>query len=162
MVEAVVVIPVLALLWFSLYYLGDLFASRQAAQSEARSCAWLYSANNCQQVPPGCEGVLKDATGSASVSPDVDNALRDGADRALSGGDAKGIVGTIVGELVAGPLLAAFTKSTEATTTRSVKQPVVYGDEQTRVVGRYRLACNLAPTSPEEMAAKAWSSIVDP
>jgi hypothetical protein len=160
MVEAVIVIPVLVLLWISLYYLGALFGNAQAAQEQARSCAWRYSANNCQAVPPGCEGVLTDAT-SAVVAPDVERALQDGADRALRGGDAKGIVGTIVGQLVAGPLMAAFTSGTDAKVERSVEKPPTYGKEPSVVRGSYHLACNLAPTSPEDMAKHAWDTLVD-
>lgn len=159
MVEAVIVIPVLALLWASLCYLGALFGNQHAAQAEARSCAWLYSANNCQSVPPGCEGILSSAS-SAVVVPDVEHALRDGADRALQGADAKGIVGAIVGELVAGPMMAAFTSGTDAKVERTVAKPALYGKEPSVVRGRYHLACNLSPTSPEEMASKAWGTIV--
>jgi hypothetical protein len=159
MVEAVIVIPVLALLWGSLYFLGDLFASRQAAARHARSCAWLYSANNCQAVPPGCEGILNESSGSA-VAPDVQNALEDGAKRALQGGDAKGIVATVIGDLVAAPLLAAFTSSVDAASTKKVRRPLAYGGGETHVEGRYHLACNLEATSPEQMAGKAWSSLV--
>jgi hypothetical protein len=161
MVEAVIVIPVLLLLWVSLYYLADQFASRQAAAMTARSCAWLYSANNCQEVPPGCGGFLHESSGSAEVSPEVKNALEDGAREALQGGDAKGIVGAVVGDLVAGPLMAAFTSSVDATVSKDVQQPATFGGGLKRVTGRYHLACNLEPTSPEQMAQDAWSSLVE-
>jgi hypothetical protein len=161
MVEAVIVIPVLLLIWVSLHYVGELFAAKQALAEKARSCAWLYSAANCQVVPAGCDDVLKLSSGSAPVNPKVENALKDGAQAALQGGDTKGIVGTIIGELVAGPLMSVFTKSVDANVTRDVQQPASYGGGLRKVSGRYHLACNLEPTTPEDMALDAWESIVD-
>jgi hypothetical protein len=161
MVEAVIVIPVLLLLWISLYYLADQFASRQSAAMTARSCAWLYSANNCETVPPGCGDFLKESRGSAEVSPDVSDALKEGADAALHGADAKGFVGAVVSNLVAGPLMAAFTRSVDAKVTREVQQPAVYGGGVKQVTGRYHLACNLEPTTPEKMAQDAWDSLAE-
>lgn len=159
MVEAVIVIPVFVVLWASLYFLGNLFASRQAAQREARSCAWLYSASNCQVVPAGCEAVLTKSHGTAKV-PEVDDALKDGAAQALRGGDTKGVVGKIVGELVAGPLLELFTNSVDARSTREVQPPALYGVDPRLVTGSYHLACNLKPTTPGEMASEALSTLV--
>jgi hypothetical protein len=161
MVEAVIVIPILLLLWVSLYYLADQFASRQSAAMTARSCAWLYSANNCEEVPPGCGDFLQESRGSAEVSPDVNDALQGGADAALQGADAQGFVASVVSNLVAGPLLAAFTRSVDATVTLEVKQPIAYGGGLKQVTGRYHLACNLEPTTPEEMAQDAWNSLVE-
>lgn len=161
MLEAVIVIPVLLLLWVSLYYLADQFISRQSAAMTARSCAWLYSANNCREVPAGCGDFLQESRGSAEVSPDVNDALEDGAEEALQGGDAKGIVGAVVGKLVAGPLMEAFTRSVDATVTKDVQQPAAYGGGVKKVAGRYHLACNLEPTTPEQMAQDAWSSLVE-
>jgi hypothetical protein len=160
MVEAVIVIPVLLLIWVSLYYLGELFVAKQALEEKARSCAWLYSANNCQEIPAGCAGVLTDSSGSAAVDPDVQNALEGGAQAALEGADAKGIVGTIVGELVAGPLISVFTSSVDAKATKDIAQPASYGGGLKRVEGRYHLACNIETTTPAKMASDAWSSLV--
>jgi len=160
MVEAVIVIPVLLLIWASLYYLGDLFAAQQTMEAKARSCTWLYSASNCQVVPAGCDRVLSYSEGSADdVAPKVGDALEEGGRKALQGGDTQGIVGTIAGELVGGPLLAAFTSSVDAKVTRDVEQPAAFGGGLRTVTGRYHLACNLEPTSPEKMAEKAWESL---
>ena len=159
MVEAVIVIPVLLLLWISLYYAGSLCLTQQKTEVSARSCAWLYSANNCEKVPVGCEKLLVDST-SASVDPEVDETLKHGAETAMNGGDAKGIVATIIGELVAAPLAAAFTSSVDAKVEQQVQQPTAYGGGLKAVTGRYHLACNLAHETPESVAERAWSSIV--
>jgi len=159
MVEAVIVIPVLILLWVSLYYAGGLVLTQQKMEVAARSCAWLYSANNCTAVPAGCEDLLAN-THSASVPPEVSDTLQHGGDAAINGSDAKGIVGEIIGELVLAPLVAAFTSSVDAKVEQPVQQPVAYGEGVKVVTGRYHLACNLAHDTPEDMADRAWSALV--
>lgn len=61
-VEAVVVLPVFLILFISLFYVRDQVLARQATQEQARTCAWLYSANNCEfdanSMPAYCDGVL--------------------------------------------------------------------------------------------------------
>ena len=163
MVEAVIVIPVLVLIWASLYYLGELFATQQALEAKARSCAWLYSTNNCQFVPAGCdEKLLTKSEGSVDdVSPKVRDALEDSGRKVLNGGDTDDVLETVAGKLVGGPLLAAFTSSVDAKVTRDVEQPAAFGGGLKTVTGRYHLACNLATTTPGEMAEKAWESLYE-
>lgn len=159
MVEAVVVIPVLLVLWLSLYYAGGLFLARQEADVTARSCAWLYSANDCEEVPAGCGEFLVDSH-AASVAPEVSDTLPHGAQTAMNGGDAEDIIGSIFSELVATPFLAAFTSSVDAKVDQPVQQPALYGGGMKVVSGRYHLACNLRRDTPEAMAKRAWSTLV--
>jgi hypothetical protein len=159
MVEAVIVIPVLLLLWISLYYAGGLVLTQQKTEVTARSCAWLYSASNCEEVPAGCGDILVDSS-SASVAPEVSDTLQHGAQTAMNGGDAEGIVSSIVGALVVAPLVAAFTSSVDAKVEQQVQQPTVYGGGMKVVRGRYHLACNLRRDTPEAMAERAWSTLV--
>ena len=67
-VEAVVALPVLVLLFIAVFFFRDLAGARHEAATKARSCAWLYSANNCTTVPAGCEGVLTDTTAVGDAS----------------------------------------------------------------------------------------------
>jgi hypothetical protein len=157
--EAVIVIPVLILLWASIYYAGGLFLTQQKTEVTARSCAWLYSANNCEAVPAGCADYLAKTTAS-SVPPEIDDVLKHGAENAMANGDAKGIVQQLVGELVAAPLVAAFTGAVDAKVEQQLSQPAEYGGGIKVVSGRYHLACNLAHDTPEKMADRAWSSLV--
>jgi hypothetical protein len=46
--EAVVVLPIFIVLFISLFYVRDQVLAKQAAQERARTCAWLYSWNNCE------------------------------------------------------------------------------------------------------------------
>lgn len=160
MVEAVIVVPVLILLWISLYYAGGLFLAQQKTEVTARSCAWLYSANNCDQMPAACADYLTDTTAS-SVPPQIDEVLEHGAQDALNGGDVKGILGQVVGELVAAPLAAAFTSAVDAKVDQQLKQPATYGGGIKTVSGKYHLACNLRHDTPEKMADRAWKSLVE-
>jgi hypothetical protein len=164
MVEAVIVIPVLILLWASLYYAGGLALSRQQGEATARSCAWLYSSNNCDrqklmQVAPECDAVLSDTTAS-SVPSDIQDTLNQGVENAMDGGDAKGIVASVVGQLVVAPLAAAFTSSVDAKSDLELSRPTLYGGGIQVVSGRYYLACNLPHERPEDVASRAWKKLV--
>lgn len=68
MVEAVVVLPFFIMLFVSSLFVTRRYLAVQAAQSQARSCAWQYSASSCINIPPGCAAKLDD--GSPSVDPD--------------------------------------------------------------------------------------------
>ncbi len=53
-VEAVVILPFFVLLFLGLFFLREAFLEKQRLQAKARTCAWLYSQNGCNVVPPGC------------------------------------------------------------------------------------------------------------
>src|SRR5260221_6413680 len=149
MVEAVIVIPVLILLWVSLYYAGGLALTQQKTESTARSCAWLYSANSCDEgkVPAGCDEYLHN-TNASTVPPKIADTLNQAGQNAMNGGDAKGIVGAIVGALVLAPVAAAFTSAVDARVEQQMSKPVAYGGGIQVVAGQYHLPCNLAHDTP--------------
>ncbi len=161
MVEAVIVIPVLILLWVSLYYAGGLALTQQRTEATARSCAWLYSANSCDEskVPAGCQDYVHN-THASTIPPKIADTLNQGAQNAMNGGDAKGIVGSIVGSLVMAPLAAAFTNAVDARVEQQMPQPAAYGGGIKVVTGQYHLPCNLAHDTPAEMAGRAWRKLV--
>lgn len=163
MVEAVIVIPVLILLWVSLYYAGGLALTQQKTEATARSCAWLYSAGSCDEenIPAGCQDYVHN-THVSSVPPKIADALDQGAQNAMNGGDAKGIVGSIVANLVAAPLVAAFTSAVDSRVDQQMAQPAAYGGGIKVVTGQYHLACNVPHDTPEKMAERAWRTLVDP
>lgn len=165
MVEAVVVIPVLILLWVSLYYAGRLALTQQKMERSARSCAWLYSANNCDReqlvaIAPECDALLSDGA-AAVVPPEIEDTLEQGAQAAMNGGDAQGIVQSVISGLVVTPLAAAFTSAVDAKAEQELPKPTAYGGGVKIVTGRYHLACNLARDTPEKMADRAWRTLVD-
>ena len=152
--EAIVVLPVFILVFISLLYVRDQAVRKQAAEMHARSCAWLYSANNCEEIPAGCDDVL---TSNDGVSEDeVSSALGDAADRLTEGG---GVVESVVEPLIMPALQAAFGRSLDATTSRDVARPGIYGGGMKTVTGRYHLVCNLKHKDPEDVVEDAWRLI---
>lgn len=157
-VEALVALPVLILIFISLMYVRDLVVQKQAAEMQARSCAWQYAMGNCQQVPAGCAGVLSSPkTEDGHASPELYDALKEGKDDALRGDDGTGIVEHIVGSLLGPALESAFGRSVNASTSRAVDRPALYGPGTTTVSGKTHLACNLMPETPEDVAKDAWT-----
>ena len=155
-VEAVIVLPFFILVLVSLLYVRDQAIGKQAAEMHARSCAWLYSANDCDEIPPGCADVLSPGDAPGLSSPEVAAALGNSAERMESIG---GVVETVVGALVGPALEDAFGRSLDARTSRDVTRPGVYGGGTKSITGRYHLACNLSPTTPEKVVEDAWRGI---
>lgn len=149
-VEAVVVLPIFLVLFISLFYVRDQVLAKQAAQEQARTCAWLYSWNNCnaQGMPAECEGVVTDNPMLGEVPSEVTDAL---------GGDS--FFADIVAGMIEPVLEVAFGSSADAKVTRDVARPLLYGGETSTVVGKYHIACNLAPTTAPEVALDAWDRI---
>lgn len=154
--EAVVVIPVFIVLFAGIVYFGNQALAAHAAEAEARTCAWLYSANNCDEVPPGCEGILELASGTGA-----------GDDKGASGGDVKskldeaesagGGIGSIVSSLLKNALHDLFSRSLNANTHRDVQRPTTFGGGTVTTFRKYHLACNLTPREPIDVATDAWN-----
>ncbi len=168
-VEAVVVLPVFVIIFISLFYVRDIAVAKQAAEEHARTCAWLYSAQDCEgAVPAGCDDVLTDAPAPSVIAPDVDKAFHDGLDALEQGAkdgkapsSAKGgkLVSGAIAPLVGSALEAAFGRAIDANTDHPVTRPALFGGGQRAIQGRYHLACNLHPTTPGEVAKDAWLKI---
>jgi hypothetical protein len=150
MVEAVIAMPLFIVVFVSVLYVRDLVLVHQRSKSEARSCAWLYSAKSCDEVPPGCAGALSihDAvtTEEEELSSGVTQGLSDVPDPA--GGGVNGLIEPAI--------RAAFGRGVTATVRREVSRPRIFGGGKGEVIARYELACNLAHSTPEQVAADAW------
>jgi len=161
-VEAVIALPVFVIIFLGLFYVRDQAIAKQQAEQQARTCAWLWSAQDCEgAIPAGCEGVLHEANAPDVAPPDLKRALDRQLDRvkhgdSVSAGDA---VMSIIGPTLGNALEAAFGNATEATTTRQVTRSRLFGPGQKTVTGQYRLACNLHPTTLPQVAEDAWSKI---
>jgi len=168
-VEAVVVLPVFVIIFISLFYVRDIAVSKQAAEEHARTCAWLYSAQDCEgAIPTGCDDVLTNAPAPSIIAPDVGKAFHDGLDALEQGAkDGKAPSRATGGKLVSGaiaPLLgsaleAAFGRAIDAKTEHPVQRPELFGGGQRAIQGHYHLACNLHPTTPGKVAEDAWKKI---
>jgi hypothetical protein len=144
-VEAVVALPVLLILFASVFYVRDNALALQNAANEARTCAWRYSANNCGAVPVEC-----------SQDPIVDDTSNPPAEIREH---LPGVIGDVVFTLVEPALKAAFGSSVEVRAERALNRPRVYGGG-TKVVHRnYFLACNLAHVEATDVATEAWNAL---
>jgi hypothetical protein len=145
-------LPVLVLLFISVFYLRDLSTAKHAALTEARTCAWLYSANNCTEVPLGCEGLLSNPDSPDNNLPEVAQAEND-----LN--PVRGDVGKVIDAIIQPALKVIFGRFSVANTKRSVSRPLLYGGKQRTVTGQYHLACNLEPTTLGKVLKDAWYAI---
>jgi hypothetical protein len=150
-VEAVIVLPIFVLLFVGVTYFAKLALAKGDAEAEARRCAWLYSMNNCQEVPAGC-ALPADAPPGAS-NPLV-TALASGG-KALEQ-NSSDLVAKIVTPLLGKAINEALGGSRVARASRTIERPPLFGGNTTTIAREYRLACNLAPESAGSVADKAW------
>lgn len=156
MVEATIVVPVFILLLVSVLYVRDQALTQHDVEMKARSCAWQFSAANCNTVPPGCEGIVEQSTKQNPAAQAVMDALQGGKDQSVKHADKTGVVSKIV-DLLIGPVLeAAFGRSLDATVERDLERPGAFGGDTKAMTGRYHLACNLTPEDKDDVAKKAW------
>lgn len=159
-VEAVIAFPVFVIVLLALTYMRDQAVATQAAEQQARTCAWLYSAQNCEgNIPAGCESVLGEPHSPDVPDPDVGGALDQGLSKLEQGGQGGDLVSGVVDDLLGPMLLAAFGREVDAEATRTVERAKLFGEGQKVVQGRYHLACNLTPTEPEDVARGAWGKL---
>jgi hypothetical protein len=161
-VEAVIVLPVFVIVFLGLFYVRDQAIATQQAEQQARSCAWLYSAQDCEgAIPAGCDGVLTRADAPDMAPPDLKGKLDEQVSRLKQGKNVDGgdLVMGIIGPTVGNALEAAFGNAVEAKTSRQVSHSALFGPGQKTINGQYRLACNLHPTTLEDVAKDAWDKI---
>lgn len=151
-VEAVVVLPVFLILFISLFYVRDQVLARQATQEQARTCAWLYSANNCEfdanSMPAYCDGVL-------SKAPFGSDATKAVTDKLIG----KGTVNDVINEMLDSAVETVFGDAIDVKVAQEVARPELYGGKTQAVAGEYHLACNLKPKEKIDIAKDAWSHV---
>ncbi|HKO48575.1 MAG TPA: hypothetical protein VJV79_12675 [Polyangiaceae bacterium] len=158
--EALVALPFFILILAGVTLVRDRQLAIQAAENQARSCAWLYSASDCTSIPSGCEGVLRPGTAPRPATQ-VDDVLRDAKSQVLAGGDAKGVIEKVAVALLGPAIDALFGRYLAGSANRNVTRPGLFGGGQTVVEGRYHLACNLHPTTPEDVVDDVWSKLIE-
>jgi hypothetical protein len=151
-VEAVVVLPVFVVLLVGISFVRDATSTRLFADQDARRCAWQYSFNNCESVPPGCEQVL--AIGHLGVVPPKVENLLSNPKTGVSGG-----VRAILDGIVKTTLLEAFTKSLDANRVVERDRPWLFGGSKSRITGKYRLACNVATQVEDGFLGTLWNQL---
>jgi hypothetical protein len=150
--EAVIVLPIFLVLFISIFYVRDQVLAKQAAQESARTCAWLYSWNNCQFDATLMPAECKDAATEVPIGADAAKAVT----QKLTG---DGFFNDIVTGMLDEALRAAFGRATDVKISRQVAKPALYGGKTQTLSGEYHLACNLKPTTAPEVAKDAWSRV---
>jgi len=174
-IEAVIVLPVFVILFVGIFFVRDLHASKLRADEQARRCAWLYSAAGCEgPAPDGCNmspasPVYDDFL--SSIKSNVETMANNARETRSNGGsvkdvssglehDIKQILFKIVNTQVLARLGSVLTSSYEADRALERERPNLFGGGVTEIHGRYRLACNLKHTTPEEVVRNAWSKVI--
>jgi hypothetical protein len=151
-VEAVVVLPIFLLLFISVFYVRHQALAKQAAQERARTCAWLYSANNCEfdpsLMPAECDSAMTKAPFASAAAKAVTDKLT---------GD--GFFHDVVNKMLDSALETVFGDAIDVKVERKVARPVLYGGDTQAVAGEYHLACNLKPKDKIDIATEAWSHV---
>ncbi len=154
MVEAVIALPLFVVVFVSVLYVRDLVLVRQSARAEARSCAWLYSAKSCAEIPPGCAGILG---APADAHTREEATLVRGVTDGLAG--VPDPVGGAVKGLVKPAIVATFGRSVKATARHDVARPGLFAGGRNEISESYDLACNLAPSTVEQVASRCVDSL---
>jgi hypothetical protein len=151
-VEAVVVLPIFLVLFISVFFVRDQVLTKQAAQERARTCAWLYSANNCEfdarLMPAECRGVVSEAPIASDAAKAITEKLA---------GD--GFFNDIVSKMIDSALDDVFGRAIDVKVQRDVKRPGLYGGGSQAMTAEYHLACNLKPRTKLDIAKDAWSRV---
>jgi hypothetical protein len=152
MVEAVIALPLFIVIFVGVLYVRDLVLVHQRAEGEARTCAWLYSETSCTEIPPGCAGIVGTPSGTRTSE-------EAGLVRRVTEGltTMPAPIGGAVNDLIEPAVAAAFGRSVTATARRDISRPVLLGGGEKEVSASYGLPCNLAPQTPEQVAADAWA-----
>lgn len=163
MVEALVVLPVFVLLFVGILYLKDLWLQAQQVDQQARTCAFLYSQSGCQedQLPRACRGVVHVGDLPEGNPQSVEQEMKAIGREASSAGDARGVVETVVAEVLSGAIAAAFAKTGVAETEGAVDKPSLLGGEQAFVHRKVHLACNLVPRERQTLAEEIWDIVAN-
>ncbi len=155
--EAVVALPFFVLIFVGLFYVRDELLKKHQLGMMARTCAWIYSENNCQVFPPGCQDYLKPPSPSSSKASDELHQKMTDAEHSASA--LSEVVGKVVTDLISDVIDSAFSQSFYATPKGSVTRPALFGGGSRGVSSKYHLECNLAEKQPLDVVTDAWNII---
>ncbi len=156
-VEAVIMLPVVGLLLTGVLFLAQVHAEASETRALARRCALAHAAGGCQEVPAGCEAVLRGARAER------DDQTRQAADSARAGAATSG---TLVDEL---PIIGdALDGLLGTTTTGEARRQVPFSPQmeasaraedpdaalEAEVGGSFSVLCDPRPQSPAAQARR--------
>lgn len=143
--EALLVLPILALLYVATLHMHRVQASVLSARGEARACAWRYSNAGCHGgPPPGCEN-------TSPISDDIDDP-NDG-ERSMWRA-AMAVVS------LRWAFEGLFGRSVTMRATRTVKAPPVFGAKEIHLASQLYLLCNERNRTAKEIAKDTACSVI--
>lgn len=159
-VEAVIALPVLLLILFSVLYAQSLQVARQRALVEARRCAWKYAIDGCGRAPAGCPSLGKagEVSGSGAAARDIDRQLqplRRQTKKTQSFLESLSNV-PVLGSAIEG----LFGEKARAIAVREVDRPAPYGGGKAAVQGEIVVTCNTRPQSRETMIEELFKTTI--
>jgi hypothetical protein len=142
--EVVVMLPFFIILWASIIYVHKYYSSRITLGAQAKSCAWQYSNGGCRSTPAGCESLTVHA--GADFSSDD-----------LPGG---GSFQQFANDPFVRPIIQLVLGSNSYVTGNgNVVRPAQLGSGNTPITSRNVVMCNEVPTSPQELARRAFCNL---
>jgi hypothetical protein len=134
-IEAVLLLPVFAIMLASVFFVGRLQLARAHARGDARRCALEHAVSGCGAAPPGCENLLHEQR----QDPHANEAANLRARAAQS--DSFGVLERV--PLIGDAIDALFGTTTRARAEREV--PLPWGKARAQVVASVTVICNERP-----------------
>ncbi len=153
-VEAVILLPILILLFFGIVYVARVDNAKLSVLTQARGKAWPASMQACEGDAVSANQEHPEVKG---VNNEVNNALSQASQS--TSGNVKSPIGGFVGKLLDIPLKALFGQSVTTSAAQDVPRPAFLGGKETTVVGNYRLPCNIKPYTLWDTAKSLWNQL---
>lgn len=147
--EAVLVAPVLIIVFAAVLFMLKLHSTKLEMMAEARRQAWTFSARACEGAP------------SRANTPGPEQATVEATRRRLEPGQGEHGRKTTdaVHDIIDDPLSGLFGESVRTETSEVILEPWLLGGREIRVTASYHLACNLAPKDLGDVAAEIWDAV---
>lgn len=144
MVEAVILLPVLAVILFGILFVQEHASATQSARGKARRCAWQHAVGGCGEIPEGCGDTDHQETQRTTPPADAMDAASaqdpDAAVEAVAAETSMLVDVPLIGDAIDG----LFGTATSFTVSRDVERAGLAGNAS----GRVYLLCNARPTTP--------------
>jgi hypothetical protein len=148
-VEAVVILPVMILVFAGVLFVTHVYEAKQRTLLEARMQAWEQSENACK----GAAVLPNDAARQRER-------LRKEQTGVSGGGSAEGErTATAINGILGGPLDELFGASVTTEAGREVKGPPPFDRRVARVGSSYHLVCNIEPKSLSDLALSLFKAV---
>lgn len=152
MVEAVILLPVLAVILFGILFVQERASATQSARGKARRCAWQHAVGGCGEVPAGCgeaeHGQAQRTTPSADTTDTASVQDPDAAVEAVAAETRTLVKVPLIGDAIDG----LFGTATSFSVSRDVERAGLAG----KASGRVYLLCNARPTTPWDVVQQTF------